>query len=559
MKKRFLFIYLFSTCLAFGCTDKSDSLPYKEPNAPYFKIEQTEDMKVLLTWDTFDNERFQVLRSENDGEFVKIADGITEGKYEDDISYITKTTKLTYKVLASGGFVNDYSVERKQQTITVTIQDEIKKILVGEELLDEVQKQTLKYFVDFAHPATKMIRERSNNTNDLNVTTTGGTGFGLMALIVGMEREFISYEKGFEHIRSIVDFLKTAPRFKGAFAHWYFANNNKVKPFSPKDDGGDLVETSFLIAGLLTAREYFDSSMATAEEKRLIQDIDRIWREVDWNHYTKNGSDKLYWHWSDNKGDLSDNDYNDGFKMNLPIWGYNEALVTYVLAAASPTYPIETTSYHKTFMQDGKIKNHNFYGIDMPICAFPEQMGGPLFFSHYSFLGIDPRGLKNGYCDNYFEQNKAHTLINRAYCLENPKKWPGYSENLWGLTASDCPKLGYDAHAPGVKDNGTISPTAALSSIPYTPDESMKVMEYMYNELGDKLWGDMGFYDSINLDVEPDKQVHKSYLAIDQGPIVVMIENYRSQLIWRLFMKNKDVQRGLRRLGFSSPYIIPLN
>lgn len=251
----------------------------------------------------------------------------------------------------------------------------------------------------------------------------------------------------------------------------------------------------------------------------------------------------LKWHWSKNYG----------FEMNLDIRGWNEGLIAYVLAAASPTYPITKDVYVEGFTSNGGIKNgRTYYDIVLPLGSDGEK-GGPLFFCHYSFLGLDPRGLKDHVCNDYFEQNKAHTLINRAYCIDNPKNHVGYSENFWGLTASDCPIAGYIAHAPGNNDNGTVTPTAALSSMPYAPEECMAVLKYLYRDLGDIAFGEYGFYDAINLGAN-DKVV-ESYLAIDQGPIVAMIENYRSQLLWNLFMQNEDVQRGLKLLGFTSPYI----
>ena len=322
-------------------------------------------------------------------------------------------------------------------------------------------------------------------------------------------------------------------RFHGAYAHWYNGATGAVQPFSEKDDGGDLVETSLLFQGMLTAKEYFADG--SAEEAALAEDIDKLWREIEWTHYLKDG--KLMWHWSENYG----------FEMNLAITGWNEAMITYVLAGCSPTYPIDKSVYFNGFQNGGNMGgNAAYYGYQTLV---GDGMDDPLFFAHYSFLGLDPRGLKDEVCADYFQNNKNHTLIHRSYCIENPKGFVGYGADLWGLTASDCPVEGYMAHSPN-SDNGTISPTAALSSMPYTPEESMEVLEHLYRDLG--MMGEYGFYDAVNLSVETDKQIVKSFLAIDQGPIVVMIENYRSQLLWNLFMDNPDIRRGLPRLGFSS-------
>lgn len=266
---------------------------------------------------------------------------------------------------------------------------------------------------------------------------------------------------------------------------------------------------------------------------------------MEWNWYTR-GEDVIYWHWSKNYG----------WKMDHPIRGYNEALIVYVLAAASPTYGISDKPYHKGWAGrnvDTFQNYQDYYGIALPL-GNKAHKGGPLFFAHYSFMGLDPRGLRDRYA-NYWEQNRRHTLINRAYCLDNPYGWKGYGEDFWGLTAGDKVPAGYTAHAPGFqRDHGTITPTAALSSMPYTPKESMQVLKNLYYNHGKELFGEMGFYDGINLSVsdKPEAQVRKTYLAIDQGPIVGMIENYRSGLLWDYFMRDSDVHRGLEKLGFTA-------
>jgi hypothetical protein len=262
-----------------------------------------------------------------------------------------------------------------------------------------------------------------------------------------------------------------------------------------------------------------------------------MWNDIEWNWFTKGGEDVLYWHWSPN----------NGWAMNFPVRGFNECLIMYILAASGERYPISSDVYHRGWAQSNFFKNgKKFYGIELPL-GF--DYGGPLFFSHYSFLGLDPRGLKDRYAD-YWEQNKNHTLINRAYCIDNPKKYKGYGENSWGLTASDS-WVGYAAHSP-TEDLGVISPTAALSAFPYTPEYSMQALKHFYNDLGDKLWSDYGFIDAFS---ESKNWYAKSHLAIDQGPIIVMIENYRSGLLWKLFMSCPEIQNGLRKLDFESPYL----
>jgi hypothetical protein len=401
-------------------------------------------------------------------------------------------------------------------------------VVSDEALLDLVQRQTFRYFWDFAHPASGMARER-NTSGDL--VTVGGSGFGVMALVVGMEKGWISRQEGVARLRTIVDFLAAADRFHGAWPHWLNGNTGQTIAFSAFDDGADLVETALMIQGLLTAKQYLQPGVP--EEKYIIDLTDRLWREVEWDWFTRGGSNVLYWHWSPNHG----------WAMNLRITGWNESLIVYVLAASSPTYPISPEVYHQGWSRNSQMVNgRTFYGITLPLG--PDR-GGPLFFSHYSFLGLDPRNLVDTYA-SYWQQNRSHTLINRAYCVENPLGFAGYGPTNWGLTASDN-HLGYAAHSPG-NDLGVISPTAALSSFPFTPEESMEALRFFYYTLGDQLWGPYGFYDAFNI---TEQWFATSYLAIDQGPIVLMIENYRSALLWNLFMAEPAMQQGLNRLGFT--------
>ena len=396
-----------------------------------------------------------------------------------------------------------------------------------EELLTKVQEQTFKYFWDFAHPESGLARER-NTSGDL--VTSGGSGFGLMAIIVGIERGFITRQEGIERLDKLVTFLSEADRFHGAWPHWLSGSTGEVIPFSTRDDGGDLVETSFMAQGLLTVRQYLDA--ADPEESNLISQINTLWEGIEWDWYTRS-ENVLYWHWSP--------DY--GWEMNHRIQGYNEALITYVLAAASPTHPIDAAVYHEGWARSGAMVNgRTFYGIELPVGY---DFGGPLFFAHYSFLGLDPRSLSDQYAD-YWTQNVHHTLINREHALRNPQNYVGYSGSSWGFTASDNHE-GYNAHSP-TNDLGVITPTAAISSIPYTPEESMESIRFFYYILGDRLWGEYGFYDAFN---PTEGWVASSYLAIDQGPIIIMIENYRTGLLWELFMSAPEVQAGLDKLGFN--------
>jgi hypothetical protein len=398
-----------------------------------------------------------------------------------------------------------------------------------DELMTMVQRYTFRYFWDFGHPVSGMARER-NTSGD--IVTTGGTGFGIMAIPVAIERGFITRQEGLLRLIQITSFLELrAQRYHGAFAHWLNGSTGNTVPFSQFDNGGDLVETAFLMQGLLCARAYFDQH--TPLEQSLRNTITRLWEEVEWDWYRRNNSNVLYWHWSPNFQ----------WTMNFQLRGFNEVMIAYILGIASPTHGIPSSLYHTGWAGSGYLNSGTFYGY--PIFAGPFR-GGPLFFAHYSFLGFDPRQKRDAYC-NYFTRNRNHTLINRAYCIANPKNQAGYGPNSWGLTASDNP-WGYLAHEPVFnQDNGTIAPTAALSSMPYTPVESMAALKHFYRERGASLWGYYGFYDAFN---DGQNWVANSYLAIDQGPIIAMIENYRTGLLWNLFMSNPEIQPALDAIGF---------
>jgi hypothetical protein len=401
------------------------------------------------------------------------------------------------------------------------------------QLLDKVQQQTFKYFWDFGHPVSGLARER-NTSGD--VVTSGGSGFGIMAIITAIHRNFITRAEGLTRLQKITGFLKNnAATFHGAFPHWLNGATGAAVPFSTKDDGADLVETSYLVQGLLCARQYFNT--ADAAETTLRNDINTICNKVEWNWFRKNNENVLYWHWSPN--------FN--WDMNMPIRGWNECLITYVLAASSTSYSIPKIVYDNGWTNNGAFRNNNtYYNLQLPLGP---AYGGPLFFAHYSFLGINPNNLTDAWA-NYTTQNKNHTLINYNYCVANPQGHFGYSDSCWGLTASDIPG-GYTASSP-TNDVGVIAPTAALSSFPYTPVESMKALKFYYYVLGDKIWKEYGFVDAFSL---KDTWFAETFLAIDQGPIIVMIENHRSGLLWDLFTSCPEVKTGMKNLGFTAPYL----
>ncbi|HRO48004.1 glucoamylase family protein [Agriterribacter sp.] len=447
------------------------------------------------------------------------------------LSYLSNyklTVSNTLKSKAGGGLI--FPVEIKLQTGYNTA-DKF-PVISDSALLDKVQQQTFKYFWDFGHPVSGLARERSNGNND--VVTSGGSGFGIMAIPVAVSRNFITRADGLDRMQKIVGFLKnTAVKVKGAFPHWLNGSTGAIIPFSANDDGADLVETSYLMAGLLTARQYFNG--ADADETALRNDINELWNAVEWDWFRNGGQNVLYWHYSDAKQWI----------MNLPVQGWNECLITYILAVSSTTHSIPQSVYTNGWASGSSFLNGNaYYGYQLPLGP---PLGGPLFFSHYSFLGINPNGLSDAYA-NYTTHTTNHSLINYEYCKANPRGRYGYGDSCWGLTASDIPG-GYTASSP-TNDIGVIAPTAAISSLPYTPAESMKALKFFYYVLGDKIWKEYGFVDAFSLH---DLWFANSFLAIDQGPQIVMIENYRSGLLWNLFMSCPEVKAGMKSLGFSAP------
>ena len=416
--------------------------------------------------------------------------------------------------------------------------------LSDDSLLTLIQKQTFQYFWEGAEPNSGLARERIHidgeyPQNDQNVITIGGSGFGIMSLLVGIENRYISTTEGQERLAHIVGYLGKIERFHGVWSHWYFGDTGKPKAFSQNDDGGDLVETAFMAQALICVREYYKDG--TQDQQRIAQKADQLWKDINWDFY-RNGKDVLFWHWSPKYA----------WGMNHAIQGYDEGLITYILAASSPTHPIPASTYHKGWARDGQISS-TISKYEIPtILKHNSKTGevGPLFWQHYSYLGLSPKGLKDKYA-NYWDAAVNHTKIHIEHAKKNPKQYVGYgADKGWGLTASYSVK-GYNAHHPD-NDHGVISPTAALSSITYTPKESISFAQYLYQHLGDKVWGKYGFYDAYS---ETENWFPQRYLAIDQGPIVVMIENYRSGLIWNLFMNAPEIQAGLKKLDFESPYL----
>lgn len=448
---------------------------------------------------------------------------------------------LSFTALVTGAiFLLSCSSSNKKEIPAIGEEKRPTSFTSDEELLDFIQKTHFNYMWEGAESTSGLAPERIHMDgdypqNDADVITTGGSGFGIAGLLVGIDRGFVTREQGVERLHKIADYLGTADRFHGVWPHWLHGPTGKVKPFGKKDNGGDLVESAFLMQGLLCVREYFKNG--NENEQQLAGKIDTLWKEMDWTWYL-NGQDVLYWHWSPEYG----------WEMNFPLEGYNECLITYILAASSPTHTIPASAYHNGWARSGGIKSDAAaYGHPLVLKHNgAEEYGGPLFWSHYSYIGLSPKGLNDQYAD-YWQLNKNQALINYDYCVENPKGFAGYGDNCWGLTASYSVN-GYSAHMPMKNDLGVITPTAALSSFPYTPEQSMKALKHFYFDLGDKIWGEYGFYDAFSVQ---DNWYPQRYLAIDQLTIAPMIENYRTGLLWNLFMGAPEIQEGLKKLGFT--------
>jgi hypothetical protein len=512
----------------------------KGPTVPSGLNAKGYDRHVDLTWtpaNDADVRYYKIYRSFDGKQYTPVA--IQKGsatRYEDFLGESGKTS--FYKISAVDVNYEESPLSAEVEAATRAMSDE--------ELLTMVQESCFRYYWDGAHPIAGMAIEIL--PGDENLVAVGASGHGIMALLVGVERGFVTREQGVERMLKITRFLSNADRFHGAFPHFLDGRTGKIiARFGKYDNGGDLVETAFLMQGLLAARQYFTRD--TAAEREIQKTITSLWRSVEWDWYRgDSNSDFLYWHWSP--------DY--GFYLHHPLIGWNETMIVYLLAIASPTHPIPATMYYtgwagqseravqyrrwwsRTTQGDHYVNGNSYYSIKLDV---GEGNGEELFFTHYSFLGFDPRDKKDAYT-NYFKNNRNIALISHAYAVANPGKYAGYGDDSWGRSAG--------INAAGARayprdDNGTITCTAALASFPYTPIESMKALKHFYRDLGEQLWGVYGFRDGFSLSEDWFEDV---YMGLNQAPIVVMIENYRSGLIWNLFMSNAEIKPALDRIGF---------
>ena len=484
------------------------------------------DSHVELEWETPQEDlNYRIEASFDGGNNYELRAETADNYLLDFIPQKARNTSIQYRI---------YTIAGGNKSAAVTNQASVRDYS-DDELMNMVQEYTFRYFWEGADPNSGMTKERTSGT----AVASGASGMGLMAMIVAYERSYRPQSEVKDRILQMLNFLKTCDRHHGAWSHWYHGNSGVTKPFSTKDDGGDMVETSFVASALIALKNYFISNDNQSIQIREM--ADELWREIEWDWYQNNGEDQLYWHWSPNYD----------FEMNMRIRGWNESLITYIMAASSPTYGISKEVYDNGWANNGGMVNsRSFYGYDISLAP---DYGGPLFWIHYTHLGIDPHNLYDAYAD-YWEEHVNTVKIHYTYAVNNPKGHKNYSDKCWGLTSSDDPDKGYSSHKPLYEDNGTIAPTAALASMPYAPEESMKAIKYFYRERGSDLFGRYGFYDAFN---DNQNWVKQDYLGIDQGPILIMLENYRTGLLWESVMNDSDVQEGLSTLGFNQITSVP--
>lgn len=489
---------------------------------------------VDLRWQPLDDPaiaHYQILRAAGDDPLRPV--GIQNpyfDRYSDYVGAAFGPYRYRVEVVDHDGLTHPVSSEVSVSTAPMS----------DDELLDMVQEACLRIYWERAHPIAGMALECV--PGDEHLVALGASGFGILAILAGVERGFVEREAAADRLLKIVDFLGRADRFHGAWPHFLDGRDGRADAFFGRyDNGGDLVETAFMAQGLLAARQYFDRDEPI--EVQIRQGITALWESIEWDWYRRAPDGLvLYWHWSPEHG----------WHIDHPLIGWNETMIAYLLAIASPTHPVPASLYYsgwaatdaqaleyrrswgKTRDGEGYSNGHSYYGIELNVGV---GSGGPLFFTHYSYLAIDPRQISDHYT-NYFDNNRAIALINYHYCQANSGGYQGYGPGFWGLSACDD-HSGYQAHDPTPKnDNGTIAPTAALASFPYTPEQSMAVLKHLYREFGAQVWGIYGFRDAYNPTVN---FISPIYMGLNQAPITVMIENWRSGLLWRLLSADPDI------------------
>jgi hypothetical protein len=485
------------------------------------------DSRIDLEWTAEVGQLFDVYRATDaDGPFTHINENPVAFPVYSDF-------------LGNNDLTRFYQVRLEGSAVSTSVVSATTRAMTDDELLTSVQEATFRFFWQGGHPVSGVTREGFGFGHPGHVGALGGTGMGLMAITVGADRSFVTRAEAAERVLTILTFFEEkVVRHHGAWPHWFHAESGATIAFSQKDNGGDLVETALFLQGVLVVRQYFDGANAT--EIEIGEKALALWEGVEWDHYVKN--DALIWHWSP--------DY--GFEINMLLRGFYEAQITYILAVASPQHAVPATLYSTGWISPWYDNGNTFYDITLDVGP---DYGGPMFWTHYSYMGFDPRRWDDGHA-NYFDHGRNVALIHKAYAQDNPLGHEGYGGDCWGLTAGPDPD-GYRAHNPTPSDdNGTIAPTAALSSMPYTPEASMAALRHFYHDHGAQLWGDFGFKDGFN---EGRDWHAQGYLAIDQAPIIVMIENFRTGLCWNMFMKNPEIEPALVAMGWEKEEVSPFH
>jgi hypothetical protein len=421
--------------------------------------------------------------------------------------------------------------------------------------LDSLSKHTFNFFWETADSNTAQIPDRWPTPS---FSSIAATGFGITSYLIGAERGYITRAQAAERVLKTITFLHQLPKgdstsgvvgYKGFFYH--FIDMKTGHRF--RNVELSTIDTGLLMAGILSAQSYFDGDNEKEQQIRAI--ADSLYLAIEWD-WAMNNEQTMTMGWHPEKGFIESR------------WrGYNEAMILYVLALGSPTHTIPAeswTAWTSTYQWA------NYYGQE-------HVNFGPLFGHQYSQMYIDFRGIYDPYMKDkgidYFENSKRATYANRAYCMANPGHYTGYSTNIWGLTACDGPGnsnkinpnisfMGY--HARGAAqyyndDDGTITPTAAGGSIAFAPEICIPALQAMYEQYGDKIYTRYGFVDAFNLSIENKDGstgwVDTDHLGIDQGPILIQAENYRSELVWNLMKKNPYIINGLKKAGFSGGWL----
>ena len=403
--------------------------------------------------------------------------------------------------------------------------------------LDYVQQANFDYFWYAANPANGLVPDRSATGSACSIAAVG---FGLTAIGIGIDHGWISRTQGVARVLTTLNTFLQGPQgantsgtigYKGWFYHWLDMNT------ALRASGSELssIDTTLLLSGILYSKQYFNG--ANSDETSIRTMSDAIFNRVDWN-WMAQGTDAVAMGWQPTSG-----------FTGYGNWvGYDEGMILYLLGLGIATNPLPASAW--SYWTSGYTW-YTYYGESFVL--FP-----PLFGHEYSHCWIDFRHIADAYMNSqsstYFENSRRAALAQRAYCIANPANpplgWVGYSGNVWGLTACDGP-TGYNAHGapPALNDDGTIAPTAPGGAMAFTPEYSLPTLQYFYSQFRLHIWTAYGFHDAFNLSAQ---WYDTDELGIDQGPIVIMIENYRTQRPWRLFMQNEEVQRGLQRAGFVS-------